>query len=69
MCPTRWTVKADSMNSIINNYGVLQDLWEVAVAVVCDTEVIARVKVVLSPRCRPSIFFLTCCGRNFVSSL
>ncbi len=44
LCPTRWTVKADSMNSIINNYNVLQDLWEVAVTVVRDTEVIARVK-------------------------
>ncbi len=43
LCPTRWTVKADSMNSIINNYNVLQDLWEVAVTVVRDTEVIARV--------------------------
>ena len=41
LCPTRWTVKADSINSIINNYGVLQDLWEVAVTVVRDTEVIA----------------------------
>ncbi len=46
LCPTRWTVKADSMNSIINNYNVLQDLWEVAVTVVRDTEVIARVKSV-----------------------
>ena len=48
LCPTRWTVKAVSMNSIINNYGVLQDLWEVAVTVVRDTEVITRVKGVES---------------------
>ena len=44
LCLTRWTVKANSLNSIIDNYGVLQDLWEVAVMVVHGTEVIARVK-------------------------
>ena len=57
LCPTRWTVKADSMNSIINNYGVLEDLWEVAVTVVRDTEVIARVKGVESQMQTFDFFF------------
>ncbi len=43
LCPTRWTVKADSMRSIIDNYSVLEELWEKAVSVVHDTEVIARI--------------------------
>ena len=44
LCPTRWTVRADSMKSIIENYCVLQDLWEAALEDVRDTEVIARVR-------------------------
>ncbi len=37
LCPTRWTVKADSMRNIIDNYSVLEELWEKAVSVVHDT--------------------------------
>ena len=28
MCPTRWTVKADAIESILSNYNILQDVWE-----------------------------------------
>ena len=28
LCPTRWTVRAKSLNSIITNYSFLQDLWQ-----------------------------------------
>ena len=38
LCPTRWTVRADSMQSIIQNYSVLQDLWEQAADIVHDTD-------------------------------
>ena len=41
LCPTRWTVKADTMKSIVNNYSVLQELWEQAIS---DTETIARIR-------------------------
>ena len=43
LCPTRWTVKADTMKSIVNNYSVLQELWEQAISIVHDTETIARI--------------------------
>ena len=33
LCPTRWTVRAASMHSVIQNYSVLQELWEKAVDV------------------------------------
>ncbi len=33
LCPTRWTVRADSMQSIIKNYSVLQELWDQAISV------------------------------------
>ena len=28
LCPTRWTIKASSLDSVIDNYEVFQDLWE-----------------------------------------
>ena len=44
LCPTRWTVHAASMHSVIQNYSVLQELWEKAVDVVRDTETIACIQ-------------------------
>lgn len=44
LCPTRWTVRADSMLSIIKNYSILQELWDQAVAIVHDTETISRIR-------------------------
>ena len=44
LCPTRWTVRAASMQSIIQNYSILQELWEKAVDVVRDTETKARIQ-------------------------
>ena len=42
LCPTRWTVNADSLASIIANYAV-QSTWEEAVDAVRDTESKARI--------------------------
>ena len=38
VCPTRWTVRADSMQSIINNYEELTQLWEWSLEEYTDTE-------------------------------
>ena len=38
LCPTRWTVRADSMQSIINNYEELTQLWEWSLEEYTDTE-------------------------------
>lgn len=43
LCPTRWTVRAKSLHSIIDNYAVLQQLWESVLQESLDTEVRARV--------------------------
>ena len=44
LCPTRWTVRAESMRSIINNYHVLQELWDQAAEIVHDSETVARIR-------------------------
>ena len=44
LCPTRWTVRANSLQSVLDNYVVLQDLWEESYWDVKDTDIRARIK-------------------------
>ena len=43
LCPTRWTVRAASLQSVIDNYAVFKEVWEVAVDAVHDCEMRARI--------------------------
>ena len=43
LCPTRWTVRASSLESVINNYDVFLALWEDAKDIVKDSETHARI--------------------------
>ena len=38
LCPTQWTVRANALASIIENYAVLQDTWDEALEVAKDTD-------------------------------
>ena len=38
LCPTRWTVWAVSLQSVIDNFAVLQELWDEALDVSTDSE-------------------------------
>ena len=44
LCPTRWTVRANSLLSILKNYSTLLSTWEVALEVARDTESKARIQ-------------------------
>ncbi|XP_045210891.2 uncharacterized protein LOC123562315 [Mercenaria mercenaria] len=44
LCPTRWTVRANSLQSVVDNYEVLQDLWEESYSSVKETDMRARIK-------------------------
>ena len=48
LCPTRWTVRAEALQSILNNYAVLQELWVESVDKVRDSEMKARLLGVAS---------------------
>ena len=48
LCPTRWTVSANSLASIIANYENIQLLWETALHATSDTEMKARINGVES---------------------
>ena len=57
LCPTRWTVRAESMQSIIQNYSVLQELWDQAAEIVHDSETVARIRGVASQMQTFDFFF------------
>ena len=44
LCPTRWTVRAQALQSIIANYEALQMLWEESLDFVKETEMRSRIK-------------------------
>ena len=44
LCPTRWTVRAKSQQSVLENYEVLQELWDESYSAVKDTDMRARIK-------------------------
>ena len=43
LCPTRWTVRADSLKSVIDNYAALEGTREEAADATKDTETKARI--------------------------
>ena len=42
LCPTRWTVRADSLKSVMENYEALESTWVEAADIARDTETKAR---------------------------
>ena len=48
LCPTRWTVRAQALQSILANYQVLQLVWEESLDLVNDTEMRSRIQGVSS---------------------
>lgn len=48
LCPTRWTVRAESLASIMANYTDLRRLWVEALAATSDTEMKARIQGITS---------------------
>ena len=43
LCPTRWTVRANSLQSVLDNYAALQSTWETTLESKLDTEMKSRV--------------------------
>lgn len=44
LCPTRWTVRAEALYSIIENYDVLQEVWEESLEYVKEQEMRSRIR-------------------------
>ena len=43
LCPTRWTIRADALFSVIANYTILMNTWDEATRVARDMETKARI--------------------------
>ena len=43
LCPTSWTVKGESLQSVIDNYAVSQGLWEEVKDITTDSDTWARI--------------------------
>ena len=67
LCPTRWTVRANSLGSILSNYTVLQELWDGSIEIVKDTEIIARINGVSSQMKNFDFFFGVVLGKLILS--
>ena len=57
LCPTRWTVRAEALASISENYQALQSTWEAAKGATKDTEMRARITGVASMMEKYQYFF------------
>ncbi len=44
LCPTRWTVRADSLKNIVENYSELLDTWDNAYEAARDSETKAHIQ-------------------------
>ena len=44
LCPVRWTVRGKALDSILQNYGTLHQLWDWSIANCSDTEMKARIR-------------------------
>ena len=66
LCPTRWTVRAEALWSIINNYEALQDLWVWALDNCKDTEMKSRIYGVQAHMMKFSFFFGLVLGHSLL---
>ena len=62
LCPTRWTVKESSLESVIKNYVVLQQLWEEAKGIASDSESHSRINGVQAQMERFEYLFVLVLG-------
>lgn len=62
LCPTRWTVRAASLCSVLDNYDVLQTLWGVSYESSKDSEIRARILGVQAQMRTFDFMFGVCLG-------
>ena len=66
LCPTRWTVRAESLRSI-ENFETLQSVWEEALEYVKDSDMKARIRGVSTHMRNFDFFFGTMLGHLILS--
>ena len=67
LCPTRWTVKAEALKSIVDNFEVLQHLWEESLEYVKESEMRARILGASDRMMKFDFFFGAILGETVLS--
>ncbi len=67
LCPTRWTVRAEALASITENYNTLQLTWDVAKDATKDTEIRARIAGVKAQMNQFNFFFGVHLGKKILN--
>ena len=67
LCPTRWTIKAEALKSIVDNFEVLQHLWEESLEYVKESEMRARILGVSDRMMKFDFFFGAILGETVLS--
>ena len=67
-CPTRWTVRGETLASLINNHKELMVLWEKTLETFLNTEMKARVLGALSAMRKFNFLFCCILGKKVLSS-
>ena len=67
LCPTRWTIRAESLQSVINNYTALLETWQESLGATQDTEMRAHNIGVSSQMNTFSFFFGVMLGQLLFS--
>ena len=67
LCPTRWTVKAEALKSTVDNFEVLQHLWEESLEYVKESEMRARILGVSDRMMKFDFFFGAILGETVLS--
>lgn len=66
LCPTRWTVRGESLRSVLENYTVLQDLWDAVLENTLEAEVRSRIIGVKAQMETFHYFFGVCIGERIL---
>ena len=59
LCPTRWTVRANSLKSVLDNYTVLQTLWDECLEEPLQSDIKARI-IGVQAQMKLFHFFMVC---------
>jgi len=63
-CPTRWTIRGQSCQAMLENYDELMELWEWSLETVKETEMVARIRGVMVFMTKFKFLFGCLLGKN-----
>lgn len=66
MCPTRWTVRSESLGGVIQNYNVIQCLWKRCFEITKDSETRAHILGVQTMMTNFDFLFGVCLGHEIL---